>query len=128
MVSASVSKTFPGFSKVYMLEEGDDHAFRGEISFDSSRESRAITRAEKTPPGPVEVRWRMERSRPSDLIFTTWADPVIISDRVIGILKASDLSGWQTYPLDLFGKDGARISGYQGLAVHGRCGPIDNSL
>lgn len=37
------------------------------------------------------------------------------------------LSGWRTYPIDLFGKDGLRIPGHQGLAVHGRCGPIDDN-
>ncbi len=125
MVSKLASKAFPGFSRVYYLDEGRDRiAFRGRISLDDSR---AVTRAEYTPPGPVEVRWEMGRKRPSDIVYTTSVDPVLISDRIVGILKASELSGWKTYPVDLFGKDGHQISGYQGLAVHGRCGPIDNS-
>src|SRR5262249_27462331 len=113
-------------SKVYRLyEAGNSISFRGDFAHDAPR---AVTRAEKIPSGPVEVRWTMGRNRPSDFIFTTWVDPVLISDRVVGVLKAGELSGWQPYPIDLFGKDGARITGYQGLAVHGRCGPIDNSL
>ena len=69
----------------------------------------------------------MGRSKPSDLIFTTLATPVIISDRVVGILKGEGFTGWQTYLIRLFGKDGVRIRGYHGLAVHGRCGPLDDS-
>ncbi|HEY8241357.1 MAG TPA: DUF1629 domain-containing protein, partial [Kiritimatiellia bacterium] len=53
--------------------------------------------------------------------------PVVISVRVVDALKAGRFSGWETYPIDLFGKDGSRISGYHGLAVIGRCGLIDNS-
>ena len=69
----------------------------------------------------------MGRKKPSDIINTTLAIPVLVSDRVVGILKAGQFSGWRTYPINLFAKDGARIPGYHGLAVHGRCGPIDNS-
>ncbi|HEY8207038.1 MAG TPA: hypothetical protein VIG99_06145, partial [Myxococcaceae bacterium] len=69
----------------------------------------------------------MGRSKPSDFIYTTLATPIIISDRVVGILKDGGFSGWRTYPIELLGKGGNRIPGYHGLAVHGRCGPIDES-
>jgi hypothetical protein len=86
-----------------------------------------MLRAEKTPPGPVEVRYAMGRSKPSDIIRTTSAHPIIISERVLGIFEGNRFSGWQTYPIHLFARDGTRIPGYHGLAVHGRCGPIDES-
>lgn len=69
----------------------------------------------------------MGRSKPSDFIYTTSAHPTLISDRVLGILKREGFTGWRTYPIRLFGKNGARISGYHGLAIHGRCGPLDDS-
>jgi hypothetical protein len=121
----SASRTFPGFSGAYVLEEGDDgNAFRGRISLDDPR---AVTRAERAPTEHAEVRWAMGRGQPSDIIYTTSVEPVLISDRVVDILKANELSGWRTYSIELFGQDGVRIPGYQGLAVHGRCGPIDDS-
>lgn len=69
----------------------------------------------------------MGRKKPSDVIRTTAAVAVLVSDRVIDILKDSQFSGWRTYPINLFGKDSAHIPGYHGLAVPGRCGPIDDS-
>lgn len=125
MASALTSKTFPGFSNTYALEEGrTGGAFRGDIALDDPR---AVTRGEKTPREPVEVRWMMGRQRPFDIIHTGYVEPLLVSDRVIGILKANGFSGWRTYAIDLLGKDGRRIPGYHGLAVHGRCGPIDDS-
>jgi uncharacterized protein DUF1629 len=126
MVSMSASKAFPGFSNIYELGEGSFKTFRGDISM-SRDDAWRVLRAEKSPPGPVEVRYAMGRSKPSDLLFTTLATPVLISARVLGILQAEGFTGWQTYPLHVFGKDGAPIPGYHGLAVHGRCGPIDES-
>ncbi len=126
MGSTLVSKEFPGFSSIYVLNEaGNSIAFRGEF-FMSGGDEWAVTRAEKSP-GPVVVRHAMGRTRPSDIIHTTLVAPLLISDRVVSILKAGGFSGWRTYPIDLFGKDGIRIPNYQGLAVHGRCGPIDES-
>lgn len=128
MGSMSASKAFPGFSKIYELGEGSFKTFRGELSSEEDHDDCfRVLRAEKTPSRPVEVRYAMGRSKPSDFVYTTSAYPTLISDRVLGILKGEGFTGWQTYPIRLFGKDGARIPGYHGLAVHGRCGPIDES-
>lgn len=124
MGSALASKAFPGFSRIYSLDAGSYVTFRGDIALDDQF---TVTRAEQTPPGPVEVRWRMGRTKPSDIIHTTWVTPLLVSDRVVRILEAGQFSGWRTYPVNLFGKDGARIPGYHGFAVHGRCGAIDDS-
>ncbi len=51
--------------------------------------------------------------------------PMIVSDRIVDILKSEGFSGWDTYPVELYGRDGSRIPGYQGLAVRGRCGVVD---
>ncbi|HEY8209782.1 MAG TPA: hypothetical protein VIG99_19980 [Myxococcaceae bacterium] len=121
----SGSKAFPGFSNIYVLEDtGNSVAFRGKISLDDQF---VVTRAEETPTGPVEVRWAMGRKKPSDIIHTTYVTPLLISDRVASILEGGEHSGWQTYPVELSGKDGLRIPGYRGFAVSGRCGPIDES-
>ena len=126
MVSAFTSNKFPGFSDVHVLEEPENNrAFRGRILL-SVADAFAVTRAEK-PTGCVEVRWAMGGSLPLDIIRTTIAPPVIVSDRVIEILEAGKFSGWKTYPVELYRKDDISIRGYHGLAVCGRCGPIDDS-
>lgn len=125
MVSTSASKAFPGFSGVYVLEEpGNSRAFRGNISL-SVDDAFAVTRAEKSIAN-VEVRWTMGGRLPEDIIRTTIAAPVLISDRVVELLRSGLFTGWDTYRIHLFGKEGVPIHGYQGLAVRGRCGPIDN--
>jgi hypothetical protein len=126
MATVSTSEVFPGFSKVYWLHEpGGSRAFRGDIPL-SVDDAFAVTRAEKMV-GHVEVRWTMGRAVPSDVIWATIAAPVILSDRAIGILRGGEFSGWLTYPVELLGKDGMPIPNYHGLAVRGRCGPIEQS-
>jgi hypothetical protein len=58
-----------------------------------------------------------------DLIGTTFTSLLLVSDKTIGVL--SGFSGWTTYPVEVYGKRGELIPGYHGLAVTGRCGPID---
>jgi hypothetical protein len=76
----------------------------------------------RRPPTPVGF------SAPADIIHTTFAAPVLVSDRVLGILKLGEFTGWDTYPVKVFGKEGVPMPGYSGLAVRGRCGPIDRGL
>jgi hypothetical protein len=128
MVPTSASRAFPGFSSVYALgEHGGSRAFRGKIPLSLVGDALDITRAEKSS-APVEVRWAMRGESPKDFVRTTSVWPILVSERVVGILRDSGLTGWQTYPIELFGKVGERIPGYHGLAVSGRCGPIDDDL
>jgi hypothetical protein len=53
--------------------------------------------------------------------------PRLVSERVITLLRDAGFTGWRTYDVELVGHDGAPIPGYYGLAIHGRCGPIDYS-
>jgi len=121
------SKDFPGFSRIHLLQEpGNSRAFRGEISC-TVEEAFAITRGSK-PSGPIVVRWARGGKSPSDVVRTTTVAPFIVSERVIDVLERYKFLGWQNYHVELIGPDGARIPGYRGLAVTGRCGPINNSL
>jgi hypothetical protein len=65
--------------------------------------------------------------KPSDFIWTTLAIPKLVSDRVVGLLRAEDVTGWSLYPVRVVGKNGLEIQGFHGLAVVGRCGPFDGS-
>lgn len=69
----------------------------------------------------------MGAASPLDVIWTGFAAPLLISDRVVELLKSFGAHGWSTYNVQLLTKTGESITGYSGLSVHGRCGPIDNS-
>lgn len=51
---------------------------------------------------------------------------LLINDRVFNLLTKRGITGWTTYPVVVYGKDNIEITGYHGLAVTGRCGPIDD--
>jgi hypothetical protein len=50
----------------------------------------------------------------------------LVSDRFVGVLEG--FSGWQTYPVEIYTERGKAVQGYHGLAITGRCGPIDDEL
>ena len=111
---------------MYVLEEpGDSRAFRVTMAL-SVDDAFSITRAERQPEG-VDAQWAMGAEVPQDVIRATTAAPVVISDRVVSLLRDGAFTGWETYPINLVGKNGSPIAGYHGLAVRGRCGAIDNS-
>src|SRR4051794_31523602 len=56
--SMSASKTFPGFSNIYVFNERSFNTFRGKISLEGDDDWKVL-RAEKAPPSLVEVRYAM---------------------------------------------------------------------
>jgi hypothetical protein len=60
-----------------------------------------------------------------DLVGTEVVDIRLFSNRAIELLRSRQYNGWKTYPVELVDRHGQRISGYQGFAVVGRCGPIE---
>lgn len=84
----------------------------------------ALERAENLSTTALAYRHFMGGGKPKDLIGTSYASPVLLCDRIIQILRERRFSGWTTYPIELYGKKGERIQGYQGFAVTGRCGPV----
>jgi len=127
MDSRSTSDQFPGFNSVFWLGEPlTSQHFRATLEIDA--DPTALTRNEIQPPGAIESRWVMGRRLPADLIWTDDATPLLLSARVVSLFRQHELTGWSTYEIDLFGKNGEPIPGYHGLSVTGRCGPIDNSM
>lgn len=86
-----------------------------------------IARAEEHPPEPIEF-VRDEGRKPHDLIGTTYGRPLLVSERFLEVLRGHGFSGWTTFPVRVFLDDGSELEGYEGLAVTGRCGAIDDSL
>jgi hypothetical protein len=127
MGSKSTSKPFPGFDKIFYLgEPGNSTAFRVNTGLESN-EAFALTRAEMQLPRPVTLTWAMGRAKPVEVIRTTMATPVIISDSVVQLLRSHGFTGWSVYDVQVQGKQGQPIPGYNGLAFTGRCGNIDDT-
>jgi hypothetical protein len=100
------------------------NAFRADINV-GINEDRALLRAELHPEQPIRIEWFMGRKVPEDVIWAATA--AIVNSKVITLLQENGFTGWSTYPVEVFDKAGARIEGYSGLAITGRCGPIDQS-
>jgi hypothetical protein len=125
MASTYTSIKFPGFELVHCLgEPGDSESFRVNMSV-SVEEAFGITRGEIQLNRSISARWTMGGSAPADVIRTTMAIPYIVHDRVVDIL--GQFTGWSTYPVEVYGKLEARVGGYRGLSINGRCGPIDKT-
>lgn len=52
----------------------------------------------------------------------------LISDRIRLILEENHLTGWKTYPIELYDKKGKEIWGYNGFSFVGRGGAIEGSM
>jgi hypothetical protein len=125
MDSKSTSKEFPGFDKVFYLgSTGSSRPFRGKINL-TSDETFGLTRAEMQSSHPITVEWAMGSATPGDVIWTTMAVVVIISDKVVQLLRSHGFTGWSLYDVSVRDKQGQLIPGYSGLGITGRCGKID---
>ena len=124
--SKSASKSFPGFDKLFLLDEsGNRRAFRGKLGVETTEESFALTRAEMHPSHPIPVKWAMGSAKPDAVVHTTYATPIIFADSVVQLLRSHEFTGWSLYEVAVHDKQGKRVPGYQGFAVTGRCGDID---
>ncbi len=51
----------------------------------------------------------------------------LVSDRFLEVLETNHFTGWKSYPVRLFEKNGTEIFGYNGFSIIGRAGKIDES-
>lgn len=110
------------FSKLYLIRDAD---IRGALVVSLGQlDHIAIARAEKLPTVPLVGRC-LQGGSPRDVVATGYAALDLFSDRVIQVLRDGGFTGWTTYPVEIYGKNGVRIDGYHGFAVTGRCGPVD---
>ena len=49
----------------------------------------------------------------------------LVSDRFLEILETNHFTGWKSYPVRLFEKNGTEVFGYNGFSVTGKAGKID---
>ncbi len=115
---------------VFVLELGlMERFFRAALADDilylSWKDIASLKRGDLNPPIPVPYRYAGGRTVPEDFV---WCDGgFIISDRIKELFTAHNFTGWKTYPINLYDKNGKLISGYHGFAVTAKVGPIDYS-
>lgn len=120
-----VDRAFPGFAQV--------HSLHGPLANRPLRASLALEkpykalRAEVQPEGPVEARWAMGSSTVGDVVWTTSAGVLLISARLVDLLKLHGFTSWSTYPVRLTGRRGEELPPYHGLSIHGPCGALEAS-
>jgi hypothetical protein len=84
----------------------------------------SFPRCEDRPGKPVKVTYAMGGAVPGDVVWTTFAIPLVVSQRFIDVLQDNRFNGWGTYPIKVYNKAGELVPGYQGFCISGRCGPI----
>jgi uncharacterized protein DUF1629 len=88
----------------------------------------ALVLGEERPAEPIEF-VRSQGRIPYDLIGTTWAVVDLVSAKFRGVLEEHGFTGWTTFPVRIIVDDDQEaLHGYEGLAVTGRCGALDDSL
>ena len=114
------------FEHLYSL---GDASIRGALHVnprDNINDPYALLRREVIPTEPIVFKYSMG-GEPKDLISTGHAVLYLLADRVFEIFRENHFTGWASYPVVIYGKKGELITGYQGLAISGKCDPLDNS-
>jgi hypothetical protein len=126
MDSRSASRPFPGFAQVYeLIDPCADRPFRASVDV-ATEEALLLRRGEATREAAVHAGWAMGAANPGDIVWSTLAMPLLLSERAVGVLREGNFSGWDVVPVELHGKAGERLPTYYYLCVRGRCGPIED--
>jgi hypothetical protein len=95
------------------------------VLVDDSLPFEALARGDVVPEEPVALRVQEARVL-GDFAATAFVGLYTISPRLVR--ACAGFSGWATFPIRVEGPMADSLEGYRGLAVTGRCGPIDESL
>ncbi len=55
----------------------------------------------------------------TDFLWSGLIDVVCVSSRVVDLLREHGITGWDTYPVEVYGRKGEPLPGYHGFAVTG---------
>lgn len=125
MDSKLPSRRFPGFDHVFDLTDpGSERAFVASIDIPADA-ALPMLRGELRRITPIEGRWALGGRKPSDVVWTTLALPVLMHQKVVDLLRNEGFTGWDSVPCNLHSPDGESWP-YAFLTVRGRCGAIDD--
>lgn len=118
----------PNYDKLYYFTENFSRfasGMRVGPSEPPSHEYASWLRGSCRPHIPIRYD-RRSGSQLRDVIWTTISDP-LVSEDFLSVLIREKFTGWSTYPIVVYEKDGIKLSGFGGLVVTGRAGAIDPS-
>ena len=96
------------------------------VTIDQPLDKMALVGGQRLCEAPLVFRYQTGLE-PMDLLPTTYAGVILISERFRDVLSQHAFSGWATFPVEVHGIYGESIDGYSGLVVTGRCARIDPS-
>ncbi len=73
-----------------------------------------LLRGEAEADPPLRLVHKMG-GKPADVMWSTFISFVVISERVVELLRAHGFTGWKTYAVEIHDRKGQRLPGYFGL-------------
>ncbi len=61
----------------------------------------------------------VQGNKAEDFLWTQLVRPACVSGRVVKLLEVNEISGWSTFPVEVYDPDGILIPDFHGLAVTG---------
>ena len=87
-------------------------------------DSSSYIRGEAEVGEPIVFRYHMG-GRLYDIIEGSFYPLRLLSERVINAFRAHNLTGWKTYPVEVYDKKKNLVPGYALFGITGRAGPMD---
>jgi hypothetical protein len=111
------------YSESYLLGEAFEPRALRVDTVDAALDAHALTRGEAVPEAPLAF-VRSEGALPLDIVGTTWAVLLLVSDDFLRVLTTNAFTGWRSYPVQIraFEKE---VVGFHGLAITGRSATPD---
>lgn len=78
----------------------------------------ALMRGQAQPPAPIKLVGFMG-GQVMDILWSSMVWIFCVSSRVVELLQANHVTGWSTYPVEVYGRKGEPLPGYYGFAVTG---------
>ena len=88
----------------------------------------ALSRGAWVPEEPIVLRRNSTARKPHDLFHGGWPDLYLASNAMLAAVREAELTGWSTWPARVLDTGGSSVGDHTGLAITGRCGPIDPAL
>ncbi len=101
-------------------------ALRLEITRDSATtlDLWELVRQRQRPVRAIRLHRAMGKSL-ADFLWCTPIQLICVSERVLDLLRSHNLTGWGTYPVEIFDRSGNSVPGYWGLSIYANAGYMD---
>jgi len=84
----------------------------------SSRDARALARGRLRLDSPLKL-VASSGGQATDFLWSEFPPLVCISSRVVALLETNDCTGWSTYPVEVYDRQGKLLPDYHGFAITG---------